>query len=106
MAPLSSSASLAHSSSTSPKSGLSAEYGLEIEWSTPEFQFARWIAAGGRKILDRFVTRYPASIAEDSDDDLVFLARTAFDLEYTGKHNEDIAFSDVKDIHRASAHSA
>ena len=79
---------------------LAAEYGLEIEWSTPEFQFARWITAGGRKILDRFVTRYSASIAEDSDGDLVFLARTAFDLEYTGKHNEDIAFSDVKDIHR------
>jgi peptide subunit release factor RF-3 len=49
---------------------------------------------------NRFVTRYPASIAEDGDGDLVFLARTAFDLEYTGKHNEDIAFSDVKDIHR------
>jgi len=66
-------------------------------------RIARWITAGGRKILDRFVTRYPASIAEDSDGDLVFLARTAFDLEYTGKHNEDIAFSDVKDIHRASS---
>ena len=82
------------------KARLAAEYGLEIDWSTPDFQFARWIAAGDRNILDRFVTRYPASIAEDSDGDLVFLARTAFDLEYTGKHNEDIAFSDVKDIHR------
>jgi peptide chain release factor 3 len=52
------------------KARLAAEYGLEIDWSTPEFQFARWIAAGERKMLDRFVTRYPASIAEDSDGDL------------------------------------
>jgi peptide chain release factor 3 len=82
------------------KARLSAEYGLEIDWSTSEFQLARWIAAGDRKIFDQFVTRYPASIAEDFDGDLVFLARTAFDLEYTGEHNKDIAFSDVKDIHR------
>ncbi len=82
------------------KARLSAEYALEIDWSTPEFQFARWIAAGDRKMIDRFATSYPSAIAEDFDGDLVFLARTAFDLEYTGEHNKDIIFSDVKDIHR------
>jgi peptide chain release factor 3 len=81
------------------KARLSAEYGLEIDWSTPEFQFARWITAGDRKILDQFVTSYPASIAKDFDGDLVFLARNPFDLEYTGEHNKDITFADVKDIH-------
>ncbi len=79
---------------------LSAEYGLEIDWATPEYQFARWISADNRKSLDRFVASYPSSIAEDFDGDPVFLARTAFDLEYTGEHNKDIVFSDVKDIHR------
>jgi peptide chain release factor 3 len=79
---------------------LAAEYGLEIDWSTPEFQFARWIAASEPKMLDRFASSYSSSIAEDFDGDLVFLARTAFDLEYTGEHNRDIVFSDVKDIHR------
>ena len=82
------------------KARLAAEYGLEIDWSAPEFQFARWIAASDRKIIDRFATSYAAAIAEDHDGDLVFLARTAFDLEYTGEHNKDITFSDVKDIHR------
>jgi peptide chain release factor 3 len=82
------------------KARLSAEYGLTIDWGISEFQLARWIAAADRKSLDRFVTRYPASIAEDADGDPVFLARTAFDLEYTGKNNDDIIFSDVKDIHR------
>jgi peptide chain release factor 3 len=82
---------------------LAAEYGLEIDWSTAEFQFARWIAADDRKMLDRFATSYPSSIAEDLDGDLVFLARNAFDLEYTGEHNADINFTDVKDIHRHKA---
>jgi peptide chain release factor 3 len=82
------------------KARVSAEYGIEIGWDTPEFQFARWIAADDPKILDRFVTEYPSSIAEDFDGDLVFLARNAFNLEYTGDHNKGISFTDVKDIHK------
>ena len=87
------------------KARLAAEYGLEIDWSAPEFQFARWISADDRKMIDRFAARYSSAIAEDFDGDLVFLARTAFDLEYTGEHNKDISFSDVKDIHRSKAAS-
>ncbi len=87
------------------KARLAAEYGLEIDWSAPEFQFARWISADDRKTIDRFAARYSSAIAEDFDGDLVFLARTAFDLEYTGEHNKDISFSDVKDIHRRKAAS-
>jgi peptide chain release factor 3 len=79
---------------------LANEYGLEIDWSTAEFQFARWIAADDRTMLDRFVTTYRSAIAEDFDGDLVFLVRNAFDLEYTGEKNTDISFTDVKDIHR------
>ena len=82
------------------KARVSAEYGIEIGWDTPEFQFARWIAADNPKILDQFVTEYPSSIAEDFDGDLVFLARNAFNLEYTGDHNKGISFTDVKDIHK------
>jgi len=31
--------------------------------------------------------------------DLVFLARNAFNLDYTRQESPDIAFTDVKDIH-------
>jgi peptide chain release factor 3 len=82
------------------KARLAAEYGLEIDWSTTEFQFARWLGADDRRKLDRFVATYRSATAEDFDGDLVFLARTAFDLEYTGKQNAEISFTDVKDIHR------
>jgi peptide chain release factor 3 len=71
-----------------------------MDWSAAEFQFARWITAADRKMLDRFVTTYRSAIAEDFDGDPVFMARSAFDLEYTGKQATDIAFTDVKDIHR------
>jgi len=79
---------------------LASEYGLLVDWSVPEFQFARWIAADDGKLFDRFVTTYHSAIAEDFDGDLVFLARNAFNLEYTAKENADISFTDVKDIHR------
>jgi peptide chain release factor 3 len=82
------------------KARLDAEYGLTIAWDTAEFQFARWISAGDPKELDRFTTAHPSSIAEDLDGDLVFMARNAFDLDYTGKQNAGIAFADVKDIHQ------
>ena len=62
--------------------------------------FARWIRADNRNTLDQFVKRYSSSIAEDCEGDPVFLARSAFDLEYTGEHNKDIFFADVKDIYR------
>jgi len=79
---------------------LAAEYGLQIDWSAAEFQFARWVSAADRKVLDQFAAAYASAMAEDFDGDLVFLARNSFDLEYTGEHNPGIAFSDVKDIHK------
>ena len=82
------------------KARLSDEYGLEMDWSAAEFQFARWIGAESPKMLDRFVTTYRSAIAEDFDGDFVFLARNAFNLEYTAKQSTDISFTDVKDIHR------
>ncbi len=79
---------------------LAAEYGLDVDWSQSEFALARWIAADDRKVFDEFVRSRPSSIAEDFDGALVFMARNAFDLEYTGEHNRGITFTDVKDIHK------
>ena len=77
---------------------LADEYGLEVSWDVSEFQLARWIGAPERKTLDRFVATYRSAIAEDLDGDLVFLARNAFNLDYTGQQSPGIVFTDVKDI--------
>ena len=79
---------------------LGDEYGLEVNWDVAEFQLARWIAAEDRKTFDQFVANHRAAIAEDLDGDLVFLARNAFNLDYTGQQSPGIAFTDVKDIHK------
>ena len=63
-----------------------------MEWSVAEFTLARWITADDRKILDQFVSTYRASIAEDLDGDLVFLARNAFNLDYTAQQSPGITF--------------
>jgi peptide chain release factor 3 len=77
---------------------LSDEYGLAIEWSVAEFQLARWISAAERKLIDQFAATYRASIAEDLDGDLVFLAKNAFNLDYTAQQSPGITFSNVKDV--------
>jgi peptide chain release factor 3 len=82
---------------------LADEYGLEISWSEAEFQLARWIEAPDRKTLDQFVAAHRAAIAEDLDGDLVFLARNAFNLDYTGKQNAAMTFIDVKDLQARKA---
>ena len=82
---------------------LDDEYGLEVNWDTAEFQLARWIAADDRKVLEQFVAAHRSAIAEDLDGDLVFLARNAFDLDYTGQQSPGMAFTDVKDVHKRPA---
>jgi len=82
---------------------LNDEYGLEVNWDVAEFQLARWIAAGDPKVLDAFVSTYRSAIAEDLDGDLVFLARNAFNLDYTGRESPGIVFTDVKDVQKKAA---
>jgi peptide chain release factor 3 len=77
---------------------LSDEYGLEISWDTPEFALARWVTAKDRKTLETFSSSYRSAMAEDLDGDLVFLARNAFNLDYTGQQSPGISFANVKDI--------
>jgi peptide chain release factor 3 len=79
---------------------LRGEYALQVDWDMSEFQLARWITAEEPKTLERFVDAHRSAIAEDLDGDLVFLARNAFNLEYTGRESPGIVFTDVKDIQR------
>jgi peptide chain release factor 3 len=77
---------------------LSDEYGLEVNWDTPEFALARWITADEAKTLDKFASAHRSAIAEDLDGDPVFLARNAFNLDYTGQQSPGIVFSNIKDV--------
>jgi peptide chain release factor 3 len=77
---------------------LSDEYGLEVNWDTPELALARWITANEAKTLEKFASAHRSAIAEDLDGDPVFLARNAFNLDYTGQQSPGIVFSNIKDV--------
>jgi peptide chain release factor 3 len=77
---------------------LNDEYGLEIDFETPEFQLARWIAADEPKRLEEFVQANYSSVAEDLDGDRVFMARNQFILDYTRERAPGLVFTDIKDV--------
>jgi peptide chain release factor 3 len=79
---------------------LASEYGLPVEFDVSEFALARWIAAADRTKLEAFAEANRSGIAEDLDGDLVYLARSAFYLDYTRERAPGIVFTDVKDVKR------
>jgi peptide chain release factor 3 len=82
---------------------LKDEYRLEVMWDAAEFTLARWIAADDPKTLDIFVAANAASIANDLDGDVVFLARNQFYLDYAREHAAGVRFTDIKDIYNRPA---
>jgi peptide chain release factor 3 len=74
------------------------EYGLDIDFETPEFQLARWISCDDDKKLNDFVSSNYSSVAEDLDGDRVFMARNDFILGYTSERAPGIVFNDIKDV--------
>ena len=85
------------------KTRLAQEYGLEIGFEQPEFQLARWISCADTKKIDDFVQANYSSIAEDLDGDRVFMARSAFILDYTRERAPGIEFTDIKDVKNKAA---
>ena len=77
---------------------LATEYGIDASFEQSEFQLARWISADDRKKVDEFASSKSSSIAHDLDGDLVFLAKSQFDFDYTSERSPGIAFTDVKDV--------
>jgi peptide chain release factor 3 len=80
------------------KARLAAEYNIEASFEQSEFQLARWISAEDRKKVDDFAGGRSSSTATDLDGDLVFLAKSQFDLDYTKERAPGITFTDIKDV--------
>jgi peptide chain release factor 3 len=85
------------------KARLNAEYGLEIDYETPEYQLARWISSDDAKVLEQFVETNYSSVAEDLDGDRVFMARNQFILDYTRERAPGVVFKDIKDVKEKDA---
>ncbi|GAN71304.1 peptide chain release factor 3 [Acetobacter syzygii] len=76
---------------------LRAEYGVGIGFDSTPFSLARWIT-GPRDKIEAFSTSNRSAMADDLDDDPVFLATSNFMMRRTEEQNPDIKFHDIKQI--------
>jgi peptide chain release factor 3 len=72
------------------------EYGLQTGFDPAPCDTVRWIKADDPAALQRFVERNRSSVATDLDDARVFLASSAFNLQWTAERNPEIKFVDIK----------
>ena len=76
---------------------LNAEYGLPIELEPTRFSICRWISSQDKVELQKFIDSHGSSIAHDLDGEPVFLAPSAFTLNYEHERWPAISIADVKD---------
>jgi len=76
---------------------IAAEYGIAAGFEVAPFETARWVTAKDPAALQRFLARHRASVAEDRDGALVFLARNAWDLNRTIEASPALRFSATRE---------
>ena len=62
---------------------LNAEYKVDADYVGTDFQVARWITCDDEKKLAEFRRLFEASLAEDADGFLSYLAPSVWKLNYT-----------------------
>ena len=77
-------------------SRLEAEYKVEAMLEPSPFATARWIK-GEARALDEFASFNRANLARDRDGDLVFMAKSPWDVNYQVEKNPDLTFSATKE---------
>lgn len=77
-------------------SRLEAEYKVEAALEPSPFATARWIK-GEPRALDDFASFNRANLARDRDGDLVFMAKSPWDVNYQVEKNPDLTFSATKE---------
>jgi len=82
------------------KERMRTEYGLAIDFEQARFEVCRWVSAEKRADLDAFAERHRGAMAEDLDGAPVFMAPSAFMLNYEKERAPAIRFSDIKDYQR------
>ncbi len=77
-------------------SRLDAEYKVEAVLEPSPFATARWIK-GEEKTLDEFASFNRANVARDRDGDMVFMAKSPWDVSYQVEKNPQLTFSATKE---------
>jgi peptide chain release factor 3 len=77
-------------------SRLAAEYKVEAGLEAAPFATARWLK-GNAKAMDEFESFNRANLARDRDGDLVFMAKSPWDVNYQVEKNPELTFSATKE---------
>jgi peptide chain release factor 3 len=72
------------------------EYGLQTGFDPAPCDAVRWIESDDPVALARFVEKNRSSVATDLDEAKVYLASSAFNLQWTAERNPEIKFVDIK----------
>ncbi len=80
---------------------LDAEYGVPVAFETTRNEVMRWIASADAQKLEDFIAANRFSIAHDLDGDPVFMAQSAFSLNYALERAPDIRSFEIKEMHKA-----
>jgi peptide chain release factor 3 len=76
---------------------IDTEYNVKAGFETAAFETARWIASDDAAELKTFIDANKGAIAHDRDDAPVFLARNAWELNYTRERNPKIRFTATRE---------
>lgn len=82
---------------------IDAEYGLPAKFETAGIEAARWVECDKPDALKKFTDTNRASLAEDHDGALVFLARNAWHLNRTQEENPDVRFLKTREQNKLPA---
>ncbi len=77
-------------------SRLAAEYKVEAELEPAPFATARWLK-GPAEAMDAFESVSRANLARDRDGDMVFMAKSPWDVNYQQERHADLTFSATKE---------
>jgi len=79
---------------------LANEYGVPASFEPARYEVMRWISCDDPKKLDEFINNNRFSIAHDLDGDPVFMAQSAFNLNYTLERAPEIRTTEIKEMHK------
>jgi peptide chain release factor 3 len=72
------------------------EYGLEVTFEPSPYDTARWLSGPEAKVSE-FIDRHKSAMAEDIDGDLVFMAKSSWEVNYSQEKWPDLVFSRTKE---------
>jgi peptide chain release factor 3 len=75
---------------------LGGEYALDVIFEPSPYGEARWLT-GAKADVEDFLDKHRTSMAEDIDSQPVYLARTAWDINYAVERYPKVGFHKTKE---------